>query len=274
MKARIHGLLVAAIFVTAADSCRAGIVGYVTSRFDVGSNLFNNPLECSTPTEVNSLNALFPAPPQSTTVSLWNPTNLSFDVTSSFTNGSWSINLVLPPGSGALVTAPKAFTNTIVGTALDHSGNVVTGDPPSIPPPPVFTGPDGVYLLGDKAPFPNIGTDIFLNILGRLPNIGEQVTRLQGVSTYLGNGEWDSIPTLPLGQAAFLTIISEPPRLTILYTNGSVIVSWPAWLSGWVLQTNTDLATGSWRTYNGTVANNRVTNSTLTRTVFFRLSHK
>jgi hypothetical protein len=35
-------------------------------------------------------------------------------------------------------------------------------------------------LLGDKSPVLDTGRNIFLNILGRLPHIGEQVIQLSG----------------------------------------------------------------------------------------------
>src|ERR1019366_7465043 len=72
--------------------------GYVNTIFMTGSNLFNNPLQSGS----NALSQLFPLgrlpPPTSTTVSLWNPANSSFDTTSVFTNGAWPVNLPLPPG--------------------------------------------------------------------------------------------------------------------------------------------------------------------------------
>ena len=70
-------------------------------------------------------------------------------------------------------------------------------------------------MLGDKMPTRDIGLDIFLNLLGRPPNIGEQVRELSGISTYLGNDTWDSIPTLQPGSSAFLTVKSVPEHSTL-----------------------------------------------------------
>jgi hypothetical protein len=243
-----------------------------------GSNLFNNPLLTSS----NTLNGLFQpiistsgtfTIPDGTTVSLWNPNTSSFDTTATFTNGSWSADLKLPPGTGALVFAPRPFTNTIIGEALDHNGIPMMNNVP-IPPPTLFSGPDGIYLLGDKAPFIDTGTNIFLNIIGRIPYVGEKVMLLSGTSTYLGNGTWDSIPAIGLGQAAFLTIMSEPPpALTIVSSNSQTIVAWPPSASPWTLQTNSDLANGTWGDYAGLIINNTVTNPAAAGNLFFRLSY-
>jgi hypothetical protein len=249
------------------------IFGYYNYAFMAGSNLFNNGLQ---QTYSNALSQIFSWPtqqPDGTTVSLWNPATLTFDSTSTFSNGVWSIDLILPPGTGALVFAPAPFTATINGYVLDHDGNTLTSDNTTLPP--LYTGPNGIYLLGDKCPVVDIGTNIFLNILGRLPYIGEQVIQFSDTSTYLGNGMWDSIPTLGLGDAAFLNIISEPaPSLTIIYTNHQAIVSWPSSVLGWTLQTNNNLSTGTWGNYGGSVINNTVTNSTPAGNVFFRLSYQ
>ena len=61
------------------------------------------------------------------------------------------------------------------------------------------------------------------------------------------------------------------PRLTIINSGNSVIVSWPTSSTGWTLQTNNDPATGTWGNYPGAVVNNRVTNSPPTGNLFFRL---
>jgi formylglycine-generating enzyme required for sulfatase activity len=51
------------------------------------------------------------------------------------------------------------------------------------------------------------------------------------------------------------------------------IVSWSPSSTGWTLQTNNNLATGTWGNYAGTVVNNSVTNAPPTGNLFFRLSH-
>ena len=56
-------------------------------------------------------------------------------------------------------------------------------------------------MLGDACPTLDIGTNIFLNILGRMPFIGEKVSTVFTTSTYLGNGQWDVVPTLNVSEA-------------------------------------------------------------------------
>ena len=63
------------------------------------------------------------------------------------------------------------------------------------------------------------------------------------------------------------------PLLTITYAGNQAIVSWPSSVTGWTLQTNNNLATGSWGNYAGSVVNNSVTNSPPKGNLFFRLSN-
>jgi hypothetical protein len=266
--------LLVCILFAGMENVSAQFFSYSFCVFMTGSNLFNNPLQSTS----NALSELFPSgsAPEGTTVSLWNPTTLSFTNTSRFSKGSWSVNLMLPPGTGALVFAPSAFTNISVGYILDHDGSSVTYETDfAFHPPPVFPGSNGVYLLGDKAPIGlNTGTNIFINILGRLPYTGEQVISLTNTSTYLGHGMWDSIPTLRVCQAAFFNIMSESaPPLTIINTNNQAIVSWPTSPSDWTLQTNNNLTGGTWGNYRGSIVNNTVTISPPSTNLFFRLSY-
>ena len=61
------------------------------------------------------------------------------------------------------------------------------------------------------------------------------------------------------------------PLLTITYSGNQAIVSWSPSVTGWTLQTNNNLATGTWGNYAGQVSNNRVTNSPPSGNLFFRL---
>jgi hypothetical protein len=61
--------------------------------------------------------------------------------------------------------------------------------------------------------------------------------------------------------------------LTITRSGNQAIVSWPSSASGWTLQTNNNLANGTWGNYGGQVVNNSVTNSPLTGNLFFPLTH-
>ena len=62
------------------------------------------------------------------------------------------------------------------------------------------------------------------------------------------------------------------PLLTINQVGNQAIVSWDAFVSGWTLQTNVNLAAPTWGNYVGTVVNNRTTNSSPKGNLFFRLA--
>jgi hypothetical protein len=64
---------------------------------------------------------------------------------------------------------------------------------------------------------------------------------------------------------------SGAPLLTITYASNQAIVSWPSSVTGWMLQTNNNLATGIWGNYLGLVVNNSVTNAPPKGNLFFRL---
>jgi hypothetical protein len=63
------------------------------------------------------------------------------------------------------------------------------------------------------------------------------------------------------------------PLLTITQSGNQAIISWNSSATGWTLQTNNNLVTGSWGNYTGSVINNSVTNSPPMGNLFFRLSH-
>ena len=190
------------------------VVGYVNRTFGIGNSLFANPLNAS----LNTLSSLFSPStvPNGTSISLWNSTTRTFDITSTLESGAWSTNFTLNPGTGARLTSPSIFTNTFVGEVQSHNGGPFN-EP--LTPPPLFVGPNGLYLLGDKAPFANSGANIFLNIIGRMPNVGEQVITLTSTSTYLGGGNWDNIPSMAVSDAAFLNIgpvvVPEPATAVV-----------------------------------------------------------
>ena len=138
MKTTIPLLAVSVLFLS-VHTAPAPIVGYVNSHFKPGDNLFNNPLDDG----VDTLTSLFYYNiPNGTTISLWNSTTSSFDTTSTYSSGSWSVNLTLQPGTGALLDTPLGFTNTFVGNALNHDGTSFTG----------FTPPPGIYRLRRDLP--------------------------------------------------------------------------------------------------------------------------
>ncbi len=207
-------LLVALVSVQTAQAS-VNIVGYVNRSFYAGDNLFQNPLDTT-----NFLSTLFgPGTPDGTTISLWNSGANAFTTTSEYLNGQWTLNLQLAPGTGAKLTTSTAFVNTFVGVVLNHDGSYL-GDTFILPP--VFSGPNGIYLLGDKCPIADSGSDVFLNVLGRGPHPGEQfigfnaLTQQYIVSTW--NGSWDIIPSLAVGDAGFFNIgpVPEPSATALI----------------------------------------------------------
>jgi hypothetical protein len=207
MKTQIR-LLIAALTIISAQAqiYPPNVVGYVNRAFGAGDSLFANPLDAPP----NTLSTIFAGVPNLTMVSLWNPATLTFDTTSTFKTGTgWSQNFTLEPGTGALLNTLQLFTNTFVGDVLSHNGGPYA-DP--LTPAPIYSGPNGIFLLGDKSPVASTGNDIFLNILGRAPHVGEQVMTLTTTSTYLGGGSWDLLPTLDVSGAVFLNVgpVPEP----------------------------------------------------------------
>jgi len=215
-------LLTALIIAFIAAQAKAAIIGYVNQPFQPGDNWFGNPLL----NVDNSLTSLFPSPPNGTSISLWNPTSSTWTPSANFTAGSgWDHNLDLPPGTGARLVAPSAFTNTFVGTVLNFDGTPLTLNGNYTPPPP-FAGPSGSYLLASQLPhtLPGLGFDVFLAIVGREPRNGEQFTGLDPLTqtytttTFLG-GVWDNgDPSLAVGQAAMFNLIAvaEPSSIALL----------------------------------------------------------
>jgi hypothetical protein len=210
-----------------ANSAPAVVVGYVNMTLQAGANWIGNPLLNND----DSLNSLMPTAPDGTTVSLWNPTADQFTTTSTFNSGAWSLNLILDPGTGALVNTPTQFVNTFVGTVENFDGSIASGAPTFAQPPP-FSGPNGIYFFSSKAPLalsgdsfgsPS-GDSVFLSILGRAPQNGEQVTTLNALTqtyttTTFMNGIWDNgSPTLAVGQAAMFNLgpVPEPSSLVLL----------------------------------------------------------
>lgn len=207
-------------------SAAFGQVGYFNTEFVAGGTLFKNPFEALPNNNLSSV--LSQGIPEGTTVSLWNPAANAFDVTSQYQGGAWTIDLALPLGTGALLNAPQTFTNIFLGEVRNRAGGPYN-DGAELQPAPVFAAPPGTYLLGDKMPYASSGNDIFKYVLGRSPSPGEQIRRLQPgtlnyiMSTYLGNGNWDAMPSLRANEAAFFTIIPEPSAVGLGLLGGSLV---------------------------------------------------
>jgi hypothetical protein len=213
------------------------VVGYANLPFQVGDNLFGNPLdyEGSNSIPQNFLSLLIPTAPAGTTVSLWDSAANNYMPTATFNSGAWSTNLTLNPGTGALLHTPSAFTNTFVGTVLDFDGSWWGGSTFTNPPP--FAGPDGLYLFSSVAPLTLAATNgfpAFQYVIGRAPHEGEQVTTLDALhqictTTTFTGGAWDmGDPVIGVGQAAFFNVgpvvIPEPSSLGLILAGFGVAI--------------------------------------------------
>ena len=92
--------------------------------------------------------------------------------------------------------------------------------------------------------------------------IGQPDTGVMSAGSYsLTGGFW----------ALYAVQTPGAPLLTITLVGNQAIVSWAPSATGWTLQTNCSLATGTWGNYLGTVSNNSITNSPPVGNLFFRL---
>jgi hypothetical protein len=133
MKA-VFRLAVVALALLVVHPARAA-VGFFDYAFYPGQNLFCPPLATFL-ADSNRLSQLFTGPvPEHTTVALWDPTIQAFGTSAEYTNGSWSIDLQVPSGTGARLTTTAVFTNVFIGTVLDHDGSVYDTGLPFQPPP-------------------------------------------------------------------------------------------------------------------------------------------
>jgi hypothetical protein len=74
---------------------------------------------------------------------------------------------------------------------------------------------------------------------------------------------------------SLIQVVQTPgaPLLTITHAGNQAIVSWDPSATGWTLQTNNNLATGTWGNYLGAIINNIVTNAPPKGNLFYRLQH-
>jgi hypothetical protein len=227
--------LAAAVWMLSLATSQA-IVGYLNAPFQVGDNLFTNPLLGYD----NHINSLFATAPEGTTVQLWNPLTRAYGVGAVFESGVWldlqtltPSTLSLLPGTGARLRTSAGFTNTFVGDVVNHDGTQMSFPDDTFTNPPPYPGPNGIFLRGDATPMAATNSDIFLHIWGRTPNPGEQFTRLDRLtqtyitSTYLGGGAWDVPATLHEGEAGFFNIGPVPePGVAALSLAGTVLWTW------------------------------------------------
>jgi len=97
------------------------------------------------------------------------------------------------------------------------------------------------------------------------------VTTEFSIPTYVPTGTY-SLVAVANGIASDPISFSVAPVLSIAHSGSNVIVSWPALVTGWTLQTNDNLTTGVWGDYSGTIVNNAASITPSSGTLFFRLT--
>jgi hypothetical protein len=197
-----------AVGTTTAQVFPVDPVGFANLPLSLGQSLISNPYDAAD----NSLNGVFDplSVPSGTMLAKWDSTNGQYLPASVFASGSWSINYQLPPGEGALLTAPVAFMNLFIGVVLTLEN-----------PSPPANGAAGTYLLSSKAPL-QLGPGhlpVFESVIGRGPRDGEQfrwldpTTQLFHTTTFAA-GAWNNgAPALNVGQSAFFILLPEPSTI-------------------------------------------------------------
>lgn len=208
---------------------------------------------------------------------LLNTTSPSFPVTPMLANGgTWNGSTLLldPTATNTLTFNTSSFTTYTSGL-----GGVVTYH---------LLDTNGVNILpkSQSVYVPDIGSTqpaltSFTIVPGTMTNgrayiVQADYKQVENINTNIFTGT--GIPANFIGVASYatstyITILAQTPSLTGTQGGKQIIVSWPPTMTGWTLQTNNNLATGTWGNYLGPVSNNSVTNSATTGNLFFRLMH-
>lgn len=193
---KIKSILAATLLAASAASATAQVysvnaVGFVNVVFTNGFSIACNPLEGAD----NTIAALFPAPPNGTSIFKFNAATGQFEG-GTFSRGSWGANatLTLVPGEGFFFRNPTSvnFTNTFVG-------NVKQG---------VLSTPlvAGFTLVGSQVPQSGlVATD-----LGLVPSNGDTVFKFDAATqNYVINsfirGAWgQGEPSVSVGEGFFI----------------------------------------------------------------------
>ena len=171
------------------------------------------------------------------------------------------------PGDIVLLTDTNNYTNPTNWAAVARFFN--PGDP---------AGTNGLPATYSQVFFP---TNFSSNSFRLFPDVSfipeGTATTNNGftsiVTTYYEFGPADAIIA---GQLDVDVLTIAPLLLTIADTNNEAIVTWTPAVTGWTLQTNSNLATGAWGnliTNTGTYTNNSATNAPPKGNLFFRLYH-
>lgn len=191
---------------------------------------------------------------------------LAFDAASNLWVTDEYNGLVQERNAGGTLTTFAAPGHNPHGLAFDKSGNlyVALAGNGNIVKYDSNTNQTLVAALGSSAQPVGLAFDpagnLYVSEYG-----GNSIVKIDpqyNVTTFATNG---------LNGPYFLVIEAAAPTLNINYSGNQAIVSWSPSVTGWTLQTNDNLVTGTWGNYLGTIVNNSVTNLPPTGTLFFRL---
>jgi len=190
--------MVAGILSASAQVYSVNVVGYVNAVAN-GAGAFTllaNPLDDGT----NTVTSLGSALPNKSSVQIWNGSGFNL---ATKTNGAWTANLSIPPGTGFFVKTPAAsgsITNTFVGNVIVAPGGGQTNK--ALTP--------GLALVGSPVPFAGNLNDAYgtnsLNLGAQLPN-KSSVQVWNGSSFSLStktNGAWTVNFSLGVAQGFFV----------------------------------------------------------------------
>jgi len=216
-----------ALPVFLATACSAlgqfNVVGYINRPMVPGVSLVANQLN----TPDNTLNHLFysgsGSVPNGATFTKWDSANNVYLPLSVYNLAidSWSINYSLNLGEGGALNSPSSWINTFVGEVVAYS-NIVSDLGGSMPWAPNYA--NGLHLVACPMPLGGSISNMFANVVGRSPGIGEWVKILNESSqTYItatfNGSSWDNNPNLPVAQAAWFNLgpvnVPEPSALAL-----------------------------------------------------------
>ncbi len=219
--------ILSAVFagVSCSVSAQPPVVGYYNLAIFPGDNLIANQLTTATSDTLN--NVLTHGVPDGSTFTEYDSAANQFFPLSYYNAAasSWTIDYPFAPnGVGGVLHAPDSATVTLVGGVVNYDIN--TSQYTFVPP---AYGP-GIYLLSLAAPLP-MGT--FSQITGRAPEAGDSFATLDGATQILTTATFDGAtweigglpaanPTLTLGSAAYITLVTPEPSAFALLGLGVV----------------------------------------------------
>ena len=207
---------------------------------------------------LNTASPAFPSTPILTSGGTWSGSTLLLDPAA--TN-------VLTFNSGSLTTYTNGLGGVVSYNLLNPSGTVLIPKAQSVYIPGIGST-QAVLTSFTLAPGALVNGSNYI-----VKADYKQIENLN-TNTFTGTG----IPAGFIGEShysanTYITVLAQTPMLTSTLAGNQVSVSWPTWCAGWTLQTNNNLATGTWGSYSGPVSNNSITNSLPAGNLFFRLTH-